>query len=101
LEPRRPDGAADVGSLVALGIEKPPPTPKAPAPPPVQEKPPPPAPAPDPADEATLNAALLEAGLSVEAEDAKAVKALAALDSETVAAVAKWVKSKKNTSSTK
>lgn len=101
LEPRRREGGTDVGSLVALGLEDPPPVPAPPAPPPVVKAPPEPAPAPDPVDEATLNAALAEAGLSVEAADAEAVKALAALDSDTVAAVAKWLKSKKKDNSTK
>jgi len=91
MESRSREGGADVGSLVALGLEDPPPLP---APPPVVEAPPGP-PAEDPVDEATLNAALTEAGVTVDAADAKAVKALAALDSETVAAVAKWVKGKK------
>jgi hypothetical protein len=102
LEPRRQDGGADVGSLVELGMHKPPPKPSPPKPPPVVEAPTAPAPAPDPVDEATLNAALAEAGLSVEAADSEAVKALATLDSDTVAAVAKWLKSrKKDNSSTK
>jgi hypothetical protein len=94
VEPRRMKGAADVDSLVALGMEETPPTPTAAAPP-VVEAPPTPPPAPDPADEATLHSALAEAGVSVEAADTAAVRVLAALDSETVEAVARWVKSKK------
>ncbi|HEY6116821.1 MAG TPA: hypothetical protein VI172_12760 [Candidatus Dormibacteraeota bacterium] len=99
LEPRRQEGGADVASLVALGRADPPPTPRPPhepARPPVPEPPPVPA---DPADEAVLNAALLDAGLSVDTEDAAAVKSIAALDSATVAVVAKWVKAKKKDNS--
>ena len=33
VEPRRQEGGADVGSLVAMGIEEPPPIPAPPAPP--------------------------------------------------------------------
>jgi hypothetical protein len=99
LERRRQDGGADMASLVELGMHQPPPRPSPPKPPPVKETPPAPAPASDPVDEATLNAALAEAGLSVEAEDVAAMKMLAALDSGTVAIVAKWVKGKKKDSS--
>jgi hypothetical protein len=95
VEPRRAVGAADVDSLVALGIEEPPPVPSPPGPPRVQEPPAPPVPVPDPADEATLHSALAEAGVSVEAADTAAVRVLAALDTATVEAVARWVKSKK------
>jgi hypothetical protein len=95
VEPRRLEGAADVDSLVALGLEQPPPRPSPPDPPHRPETPPAPAPASDPVDEATLHSALAEAGVSVEAADTAAVRVLAALDSETVEAVARWVKSKK------
>jgi len=95
VEQRPQEGGADVASLVSLGRADPPPTPK---PPPEPGRPPvprpPPAPA-DPADEATLNAALAAAGVSVEAEDAAAVTALAGLDSATVDVVAKWLKEKR------
>jgi hypothetical protein len=37
MEPRRQDGGADVGSLVALGLEEPPPIPEPAAPPPPVE----------------------------------------------------------------
>jgi hypothetical protein len=87
-------GAADVDSLVALGRAEPPPRPKAPPPRPVPEPPRAPGPPADPADEVTLNAALAAAGVSVEAEDAAAVKALAGLDTTTVAVVAGWLKTK-------
>jgi hypothetical protein len=87
-------GAADVDSLVALGRAEPPPRPAPRDPPARQPDPPKPGPPADPADEATLNAALAAAGVSVEAEDAAAVKALAGLDTTTVAVVAGWLKTK-------
>src|ERR1044072_5348794 len=74
VEQRRQDGGADVAR---------PPSPRRP-----------PASA-APADEATLNAALVAAGVSVEAEDVAAVTALAGLDSATVDIVAKWLKEKR------
>src|ERR1051325_9778475 len=93
-QPPRGGGPA-VAPPVPPARAAPPPPPK---PPPEPGRPPvprpPPAPA-DPADEATLNAALAAAGVSVEAEDAAAVTALAGLDSATVDVVAKWLKEKR------
>ncbi|KOG33278.1 hypothetical protein [Streptomyces resistomycificus] len=87
LSPRRDDTAADVGSLVRLGREEPPPVPAPTAPAP--------GPPGDDADAATLKAALLDAGITTTAEDQAAVQALARLDTTTVEAVARWVKTKK------
>ena len=89
LRPRRDDTAADVRSLVQLGREEPQPVP-APATP---------APAPgltaDDTDAVTLKAALADAGITTTAEDQAAVTALARLDTATVQAVARWMKTKK------
>lgn len=86
--PRRDDTAADTGSLVRLGRIEAQPTPDAlaePQPAPVPE---------DAADEAILNSALVGAGIDT-AADAAAVQALAKLDTATVEAVARWVKTRK------
>jgi hypothetical protein len=87
LRPRRDDTAADVRSLVQLGREDPPPVPAAAAP--AVE-----APA-DDVDAVTLKAALADAGITATAEDQAAVAALAQLDTATVQAVARWMKTKK------
>ena len=89
LRPRRDDTAADVRSLVRLGRVTPPPEPAS-APP----APPPGLPA-DDTDAVTLKAALADAGITTTAEDQAAVTALARLDTATVQAVARWMKTKK------
>lgn len=88
VEPRRLDGAADVGSLVALGMEEPPPKPAPPA------KPVPPPDTADQSEAAALNAALANAGIETTDSDKAAVAALATLDAATVATVEKWLKAK-------
>lgn len=91
--PRRDDTVADMGALVDLGRADPQPTP-APAP----TAPPPEPPEADPADEleaAALTEALVEAGVTATAEDQAAVQALTKLDPATVAAVTRWMKTKK------
>lgn len=87
LRPRRDDTAADVRSLVRLGREEPPPIPAVTAPAPE-------APA-DDADAATLQSALADAGITSTAADRAAIAALAQLDTATVQAVARWMKTKK------
>lgn len=90
VEPRRQQGGADSGSLIALGMEEPHPLPT--------EWPAPGPPSASPADEqeaAALTAALAEAGIEAGAGDTAAVNALAALDPATVATVEKWLKAKK------
>jgi hypothetical protein len=90
--PRRDDTAADTESLVRLGRQDPPPTPTDHRPHPV------PTPAPDPVDTqeaVSLSAALTEAGVTQTADDQAAVQALAGLDAATVAAVERWLKTKK------
>jgi hypothetical protein len=86
LAPRRDDTAADMRSLVQLGQEEPQPVPASTTP--VVEPP-------DDADATTLKAALLDAGITTTADDEAAVQALARLDTDTVQAVARWVKTKK------
>ena len=84
--PRRDDTAADMRSLVELGRKEPQPVPApAPAPaPPVED-----------ADAVVLNAALLDAGITASVEDQAAVQALAQMDTATVQAVARWMRTKK------
>ena len=98
VSPRRDDTAADMRSLVDLGRADPQPLPApTPAAPPVGE-PVPQQPAPDPTDEqetAALHAALADAGVTATPEDQDAVQVLARLDPDTVAAVARWLKTKK------
>lgn len=91
--PRRDDTAADMGALVALGRVDPQSIPT-----PVPTTPPVEGPVPDSGDEqeaATLSAALVEAGVIATAEDQAAVQALTKLDPATVAAVTRWMKTKK------
>lgn len=88
--PRRDDTAADLGSLIHLGRIEAQPTPDAPtdtqtAPAPTPE---------DAADAALLNSALAGAGIDT-AADAAVIQALAKLDTATVEAVARWVKTRK------
>ena len=92
--PRRlDDSAADMGSLVALGHEEPPPTP-APA-----EAAPTPSPA-DGQEAVTLSTALADAGIAPTPGDEAAVQALAALDPATVATVERWLRAKPSTPAT-
>ncbi|MET9521539.1 hypothetical protein [Streptomyces coeruleorubidus] len=92
LAPRRDDTAADMRSLVQMG-EAEPQTIPAPAPepaPPVEDT-----------DAVVLNAALLDAGITTTPDDQAAVKALAQLDTATVQAVARWMRTKKQKPDTK
>lgn len=99
--PRVDVTAADARSLQQLGRLDPQPVPAAapdppPAAPPVEDTVPPPKP--DPADEqetAALNAALADAGVAATPEDQDAIQALARLDPATVAAVTRWMRTKK------
>ena len=99
VERRIDPSAADVTSLVRLGLIDPQPTPQ-PPPEPTAPKPDPvpvPEPGPDPVDEAEmlqLSAALTEAGITPVAEDQAAVQQLAKLDAKTVAVVQGWLKKK-------
>ncbi len=97
--PRIDATAADARSLEKLGYLEPQPVPSAPAEqPPADEPVPPPAPTQDSVDEqeaAAITAALADAGVASTAEDHAAVQALARLDPETVAAVTKWLRTKK------
>ena len=80
--------AADVGSLIHLGLADPQPEPA-----------PPPEPAPTPeqqANEALLEEALVDAGVDKTAGDEEVVDALAGLPPDQVAAVARWLKTKKD-----
>ncbi|MFD9069131.1 hypothetical protein [Streptomyces lasiicapitis] len=77
---RRDDTAADVGTLVQLGVVDEPPTPAPPAEPPQ----------PDPEEQEVLAAAVAEAGV----EDAEAVDVLAGLTPEQTAAVARLLNGK-------
>ncbi|WP_060904934.1 hypothetical protein [Streptomyces scabiei] len=95
--PRRDDTVADTRSLIDLGRVEPQPIP-APAPTAPPADSPAPQPKPDPADvqeAAELTDALTEAGVTATAEDRAAVQALAKLDAATVAAVTRWMKTKK------
>lgn len=97
---RRVDASAgDMPSLVRLGLAEPQPVPDAPAPPPADEAPPPlPPPASDPVDEAeaaALSAALTDAGITATVEDEEAIQRLSRLDPDTVAAVTRWMRTKK------
>jgi hypothetical protein len=90
------DSAGDMASLVRLGLTERKPVPDKPPRPPVDQNPP--RPGADPADEAeaaALSAALTEAGIPTTARDQDAIKALAKLDPDTVAAVERWLKTKK------
>ena len=87
LRPRLDDTAADVRSLVQLGRETPPPVPASTVPAPGLPA--------DDTDAVTLKAALADAGITTTAEDQAAVTALARLDTATVQAVARWMKTKK------
>lgn len=93
------DSAGDMTSLVRLGLAEPQPVPDAPAPPPADEAPPPlPPPVSDPVDEAeaaAISAALTDAGITATVEDQEAVQELAKLDPATVAAVTRWMRTKK------
>jgi hypothetical protein len=86
-------------SLVTLGRADPQPLPApTPAAPPVEDPvPQKPPPRPDPTDEQealALHAALADAGVAATADDQAAVQALARLDADTVAAVARWLRTK-------
>jgi hypothetical protein len=87
LQPCRDDTAADVRSLVQLGRATPQPEPASAAPTPEMPL--------DDKDTVTLKAALADAGITTTAEDQVAVQALARLDTATVQAVARWMKTKK------
>lgn len=95
VERRIDPSAADVTSLVRLGLANPQPIPQPPPEPAVPKPDPVPEPAPDPVDEAEmlqLSAALTDAGITPVAEDQAAVRQLASLDAATVAVVQSWLK---------
>jgi hypothetical protein len=74
-------------SLVELGQEEPQPVPTSTTP--VVDPPP------VDVDAITLKSALLDAGITTTADDEAAVQALARLDTGTVQAVARWMRTKK------
>lgn len=90
---RRDTKAADIDSLVGLGLAQPPPEPA-----------PPPEPTPSPeqqANEALLEEALTDAGIDTTGEDEGVVDALAGLPPDQVATVARWLKTKKSKDETR
>ncbi len=99
MQPRVNVRLADASVLVAMGaLEEQPVPPPPPAPPPAAE-PEQPAPQPSQVEQAAvkvaLSAAIVDAGLTPDAEDQAAMAAVAKLDSATAAAVVRWVKRKK------
>lgn len=95
--PRVDHTRADMGTLVAMGWADPQPV-ASPDPPGYV----PPAPEPDPptpaevANEAVLQAALAEAGVTKSAADEDAIDVLSQMDPAAVQAVARWMKAKKD-----
>lgn len=96
-EPPRVDTtAADVASLVAMGVMDPPPVP---SPEPPWASPPAPMPEPTPTEQANelmLQSALVDAGVEKTTADEAAIDALARMDPSAVATVTKWLREKKN-----
>jgi predicted component of type VI protein secretion system len=82
---RRPDRAgADTLTLVDMGLADPPPRPSTP---------PPPGPSPrEQANEALLQDALVEAGVTTSGRDEQVIDALAKLDVTEVEAVTRWLR---------
>ncbi|MCX5202504.1 hypothetical protein OG897_13730 [Streptomyces sp. NBC_00237] len=91
--PRVDETAGDLGSLVRLGLADPPPEP---APPPAHELPDAAQSGMERANEARLQAALSESGVSKGGRDEHVIDVLARLDPADVDAVAAWLKQKKD-----
>ena len=79
--------AADTATLVGMGVVDPPPKP-------VPEQPPGPDPV-EQANEAALQSALTDAGVTKAGRDEQVIDVLAKLDPADVEAVARWLKEKK------
>lgn len=98
--PQRParsrvdDTAGDLGSLVRLGLADPPPEPG--APPPASDLPDAAQSGMESANEARLQAALGEAGVTKGVRDEHVIDVLARLDPADVDAVTAWLKQKKD-----
>lgn len=83
------EAAADAGTLATMGHGKPPPVP-------VADPPPGPSPA-EQANEAALQTALADAGVTKTGRDEQVIDVLAKLDPADVEAVTRWLQTKKDT----